>query len=316
MKKKLAVIFSFYNEEQNISKSIKEVSKVLDEIKEIDYELLYVNDCSTDSSLNLLKQERLLNKKIKIINLSRRFGHMPGIMAGLRKCETDAAIYMDIDLQDPPELISEMVNCWLHENCDVVFTTRKSRPENLFMKILTRIGYRILKYSSEINITKDSGDFRLISRRVINEYVKFNELNPFFRFLVDFIGFKKKQIFYERKKREKGNTNFSLYQIILQFFEISLIPFTNFPLRFALFFGITTFFICMGILIRTGYLFFIGTDEIGTTSIFGAILLFGGIQSLILGLLAIYVGLIFKQTRNRPMYIVESEIGFDNSEDK
>ena len=105
---------------------------------------------------------------------------MPGIMAGLRKCEADLAIYMDIDLQDPPELISEMVNCWLHENCDVVFTTRKSRPENLFMKILTRIGYRILKYSSEINITKDSGDFRLISRRVINEYVKFNELNPFF----------------------------------------------------------------------------------------------------------------------------------------
>ena len=316
MKKKIAVIFSFYNEEKNISKSVNEVSKVLESIEEIDYELIYVNDCSTDSSLDLLKQARLSNNKIKIVNLSRRFGHMPGIMAGLRKCESDAAIYMDIDLQDPPEVIREMINYWLHENCDVVFTTRKSRPESFFMKIITNVGYKILKYSSEINITKNSGDFRLISRRVINEYVKFNELNPFFRFLVDFIGFKKKQIFYERKKRENGNTNFSLYQIILQFFEISLIPFTNFPLRFALFFGITTFFICMAILIRTGYLYFIGTDEIGTTSIFGAILLFGGIQSLTLGLLAIYIGLIFKQTRNRPLYIIESEIGFNNSEKK
>ena len=98
MKKKLAVIFSFYNEEQNISKSVNEVSKVLESIEEIDYELIYVNDCSTDSSLDLLKQARLSNNKIKIVNLSRRFGHMPGIMAGLRKCESDAAIYIDIDL--------------------------------------------------------------------------------------------------------------------------------------------------------------------------------------------------------------------------
>lgn len=316
MKKKLSIILSFYNEEANIKTTVEKLSKELNKISEIDHEIIFVNDCSTDNSLHLLKEENNKNKNIKIINLSRRFGHMSGIMAGLRKCEGDAAVYIDIDLQDPPELISEMVKHWLHENCDVVFTTRKSRPENFFMKILTKVGYRILKYSSEINITKDSGDFRLISRRVINEYVKFNELNPFFRFLVDFIGFKKKQIFYEKKSREKGSTNFSLYQIVLQFFEISLIPFTNFPLRFALFFGITTFFICMGILIRTGYLFFTGTDEIGTTSIFGAILLFGGIQSLILGLLAIYVGLIFKQTRNRPLYIVESEIGFDDSEKK
>ena len=137
MKKKLAVIFSFYNEEQNISKSIKEVSKVLDEIKEIDYELIYVNDCYTDSSLNLLKQERLLNKKIKIINLSRRFGHMPGIMAGLRKCEADAAIYMDIDLQDPPELISEMEIASLHENC--MSFLQENQDQKIYLKILTRI---------------------------------------------------------------------------------------------------------------------------------------------------------------------------------
>ena len=257
----------------------EKLSSILDSITDIDYEIIYVNDCSTDNSLELLKEESKKNNKIKIINLSRRFGHMPGIMAGLRLCEGDAAIYIDIDLQDPPEIISEMVYYWLKEKYDVVFTTRKSRRESLFMRILTKIGYRILKYSSEIDISKDSGDFRLISRRVIDEYVKLNELNPFFRFLVDFIGFKKKQIFYERIERVKGKTNFSLYKIILQFFEISLVPFSGFPLRFALIFGLISFAACMIILIRTGYLFFTGTDDIGTTSIFGAILLFGGIQA-------------------------------------
>jgi glycosyltransferase involved in cell wall biosynthesis len=311
-KKKLSIILSFYNEEENIKLSVEKLTNVLHKISEIDYEIIYVNDYSTDNSLNLLKEENLKNHKIKIINLSRRFGHMAGIMAGLRNCSGDAAVYIDIDLQDPPELIHEMVKHWLNDNCDVVFTTRKSRPENFFMKTLTKIGYSILKQTTDINITKDSGDFRLVSRRVINEYVKFNELNPFFRFLVDFIGFKKKQIYYEKKERLKGSSNFSLYKIILQFFEISLAPFSNFPVRFALVFGLISFFVCMLILIRTGYLFFIGIDDIGTTSIFGAILLFGGIQSLILGLLAIYIGLIFKQTRNRPLYIVDNLIGFDD----
>ena len=192
MKKKLSVILSFYNEGKNIKNTVEKLSIELNKISEIDYEIIFVNDCSTDNSLNLLKEENEKNKNIKIINLSRRFGHMPGIMAGLRKCTGDAAVYIDIDLQDPPELINEMVKYWLNDNCEVVFTTRKSKQENLFMKVLSKVGYIILKYSSDINITKDSGDFRLISRRVINEYVKFNELNPFFRFLVDFIGFKKK----------------------------------------------------------------------------------------------------------------------------
>ena len=154
-KKKLSIILSFYNEEENIKLSVEKLINVLHKISEIDYEIIYVNDCSTDNSLNLLKEENLKNHKIKIINLSRRFGHMAGIMAGLRNCSGDAAVYIDIDLQDPPELIHEMVKHWLNDNCDVVFTTRKSRPENFFMKTLTKIGYSILKQTTDINITKD-----------------------------------------------------------------------------------------------------------------------------------------------------------------
>ena len=311
MKKKLSVIFSFYNEEHNILTSIKHVSEVLDKIEEIDYELIYVDDCSIDSSLELLKKEQINNKKIKIITLSRRFGHMPGIMAGLKHCKADAAIYTDIDLQDPPELMKEMINCWINEDYQVVFTTRKNIQATFIMKILSKIGYSILEKTTYINITRDSGDFRLIGKKVIKEYVKFREINPFFRFLVDFIGFKKKQIFYERNVRLHGKTNFTFYKIFHQFFEISMIPFSDFPIRAALIFGLFSFFVCTFILIRTGFLYFAGVDEIGSTSIFGAILLFGGIQSLTLGIIAVYVGSILKETKRRPLYIIENIFGFD-----
>ena len=314
MKKKVSVIFSFYNEESNILNSIKRVSEVLDKIKKIDYELIYVNDCSTDSSLEILKKEQAKNKKIKIISLSRRFGHMPGIMAGLKYCKSDAAIYTDIDLQDPPELMKDMIDYWIDEKYEVVFTTRKKIQTSLLMKILSKIGYSILARVTYINITKDSGDYRLIGERVINEYVKFREINPFFRFLVDFIGFKKKQIFYERDLRLHGKTNFTLYKIFHQFFEISMIPFSDFPIRTALIFGIISFFVCTFVLIRTGYLFMTGVDEISSISIFGAILLFGGIQSLILGILAVYIGSILKETKKRPVYIVDETFGIDNED--
>ena len=314
MKKKISIIFSFYNEELNIINSIEKVSEVLNRINTVDYELIYVNDCSTDRSLEILRKEQKNNDKIKIITLSRRFGHMPGIMAGLKHCQSDAAIYTDIDLQDPPEVMREMINYWVNENYEVIFTTRKNAQLSLPMKILSSIGYTILEKTSYINITKNSGDFRLIGKKVINEYVKFREINPFFRFLVDFIGFKKKQIFYDRDERIEGKTNFTLYKIFHQFFEISMIPFTDFPLRMSLMFGLISFFVCTFILIRTGFLYVTGTDEISSTSIFGAILLFGGIQSLILGILSVYIGAILKESKKRPLYIVDEIDGFNKNE--
>lgn len=311
MKKKISIIFSFFNEELNIRNSVNKITKELKKIKKIDYELIYVNDCSTDNSLKVLLNERKKNKKIKIINLSRRFGHMPGIMAGVKNCSGDAAIYIDIDLQDPPSIISKMIHLWIENNYDVIFTTRIKRQDNFFMKILSKIGYYILEKTAYINVAKDSGDFRLISKRVINEYVKFNEINPFFRFITDFIGFKKKQIFYNRDKRLQGKSNFNLYQIFYQFFEISLMPFSNFPLRCSLIFGFMAFFICAIILFRTLYLYFSGINEISTTSIFVAILIFGSIQSLIIGLLSIYIGSIYMETKKRPIFIIDDKIGFN-----
>ena len=140
-KKKLSVIFAFYNDAECINSSINEISQYLNQISEIDYESIFVNDNSTDNSLELILEKRRTNKKIKIINLSRRFGHMSSIMAGLRNATGDAAIYLDIDLQDPPDLIPKMGNYWLHEGYDVVYGVRDKRRGSFFMRPFYYIFY-------------------------------------------------------------------------------------------------------------------------------------------------------------------------------
>lgn len=318
MSKKISIIVSFYNEVESIESFITETTQELNKIQELDYEIIFINDCSTDKSLEKLILEREKNNKIKIINLSRRFGPMESIMAGIQMSTGDALVNLDIDLQDPPSLIAEMVKHWREDGFDVVFSTRTKRHgEPLIKKIISSIGYKILKKFTNIPIEKDSGDFRLISRKVITEYKKFSEVYPFFRFVVDWIGFKRKQIFYERKPRRKGNTKHPLgLGIIYNFFEISFTPFTDAPLRFALIFGIISFIACFIIMIRTILFFLIGEPNISTTSLFVAILFFGSINSLILGILSIYIGSIFKDSKKRPLYIIESCYGFDDLSNK
>ena len=317
MNKKISIIVSFYNEEESIKPFILETTEVLKKISELDYEIIFINDCSTDSSLEKLLNEREKNNKIKIINLSRRFGPMESIMAGIQLSTGDALINLDIDLQDPPALMEEMVKHWLVDDFDVVFTTRTKRQgEPLIKKVISSVGYKILKKFTNIPIEKDSGDFRLISRRVINEYKKFSEVYPFFRFVVDWIGFKRKQIFYERKPRRKGSTKHPLgLGILFNFFEISFTPFTDAPLRFALLFGLFSFLASFIIMIRTIFLFLMGEPNISTTSLFVGILFFGSINSLILGIFSIYIGAIFKDSKKRPLYIIESCFGFNDKDE-
>ena len=157
-------------------------------------------------------------------------------MAGVKLATGDALINIDIDLQDPPSLIKEMVKYWREQKYEVVFTTRTKREgESFVKKFVSSVGYKILKKYTNIPIEKDSGDYRLISRRVIDEYKKFSEVYPFFRFVIDWIGFKRKQIFYERQPRRIGKTKHPLgLGVFFNFFEISLTPFTDTPIRFAL----------------------------------------------------------------------------------
>ena len=312
-KKKISLVVSFRNEEEVIDDFINESTQVLNKIADIDYEIIFVNDGSTDDSLKKLIEHHIKDKKIKIINMSRRFGPMESIMAGIKMSTGDAVINIDIDLQDPPSIIPKMIKHWRDDESEVVITTRlKRQGESYFKKIISVVGYKILKFFSSIPIEENSGDFRLISRRVVNEYQKFSEIYPFYRFIVDFIGFKKSQIFYERAPRRKGKTKHPIsFKLMFEFFEISLMPFSNLPLRLILLFGIFSFLICTIITIRTLYLHFTGVPDFSTTSIFVAILIFGSVQSLIIGILSIYIGSIYKETKKRPLYIIDKLYGFD-----
>ena len=313
--KKISILLSFYNEEVTIEDSIKRICDTLKVINEIDYEIICVNDCSTDNSLNILLNLRNVNKKIKIINLSRRFGHMPGIMAALRNCTGDAAIYLDIDLQDPPNVIKEMILEWLNGKYDVIFTTRINRlGETKLKKIITKIGYKILKKTTYIDMVPDSGDFKLISRKAIDQIAKFNEINPFFRFLVDYVGFKRKQIFYERKARLKGETKFPLgSKVFNQFFEISLIPFSDTPLRLTFLLSLISFMLSIIILIFTS----VYSAILGQFNLIYLILIFltfiVSFSLLSLGFFSLYLAAIFKETKKRPIYIIDNKIGFDTN---
>jgi glycosyltransferase involved in cell wall biosynthesis len=309
--KKISIIFSFYNEEKTIDFSTQKIVNVLNENKEIDYEIIFINDNSNDNSLDKIYKLRENNNKIKIINLSRRFGHMHGIMAGLKNCTGDAAIYLDIDLQDPPEVINQMLNYYLNEDYDVVFTTRiKRHGENFLKKIMSKIGYLILKKLTYINMEVDSGDFKLISRKVIEHVITFEEINPFFRFIVDYVGFKRKQIFYERQARFHGQSKFPIgKKVINQFFEISLFPFSDAPLRFI--FWISWLFLIIFIFYVFYNFFNLIFNQGFKLNIQDYLLTLVTLNFFALGIFSSYLSSIFKEVKRRPNYIIKDKIGFD-----
>jgi len=311
MTQKISIIFSFYNEENCINNAVEHVSNALSGTQDLDYELIFVNDSSTDNSLKLLSNKCKNNKKIKIINMSRRFGHMPCVLAGLKYCEGDAAIHMDIDLQDPPEIITKMIKKWKEQNCDVVYSQREKFKNSLINNILTFFGYKILKKFNYISLEENSGDFRLISKRVIKEIINLNETSNF-RFLVDFVGFKREKVLYQRRPREFGESKFGFKSVVFNFLEGALLPFSDTLIRFSFVVG----FISVAIIILLIPIMIYQTVQNQDFITFSNLLIFGvfflvGIQAFILSIISIYIGLIYKQTTNRPKYIVESKIGFD-----
>lgn len=308
----VSVVLSFRNEEEVIPELISRLHKVLKSLP-TDYELIFVNDDSTDLSLELLMKHRKQDKNIKIINMSRRFGVAPCVMAGFRYAKGDAVIYMDTDLQDPPELIPTLLQKW-QEGADVVHTTRtKRKGENAFKTWLTRQAYKAINFISDIDIPENTGDFKLLSRRVVDKVVQLNEYDPFMRGLVRWVGFKQVQVFYEREPRFAGKTHFSLWRSIAAEKEFirGITSFSAVPLYFALVIG---FIVSLGALVYLIYTLItelMGVHSPGWSAIMAAMLFLGGVILFTIGILGVYVGRIHHAVQNRPNYIVESAIGFE-----
>ena len=235
----ISVVLSFRNEAEVLPELINRLEKVLNGLS-VEYELIFVNDASSDNSKELLIDRMQTDRHIKIINMSRCFGVSPCVLAGLEFSSGDAAIYMDADLQDPPELIPEMIKIWLKEKADTVHAKRLSRAGESKIKLgITRMGYAILNRISYVNLEPEVGDYKLLSKRAVRELIKLKEKRPFTRGMVNWIGFKQATIGYHREPRFAGKPKFRIFGfgVISNFLDSALLSFSDVPLKIALFLG-------------------------------------------------------------------------------
>lgn len=316
---KLSVILSFFNEEEILPELIKRLRNVLrkeyDEGRISGYELIFVNDASTDRSEDILLVEAKKYNDIKIITMSRNFGVSPCVLAGMEYSSGDLVVYMDADLQDPPEVISEMIKAYnTGKDIDIVNTVRLSREGESFLKLfITKIGYKILKRVSNINFLIEAGDFKLLSRRAVKQLMQLKEKQPFLRGLVYWIGFKQATVYYHREARYSGKAKFPItdYRVIHNFLFSALISFSDLPLQIALLLGgLTTIFAFLFLIYVLVQRFVLAYTTPGWTALMAIILFLGGIQLLTIGIIGLYINAIFLETKGRPNYIVDRTFGF------
>lgn len=314
----LSIVFSFRNEEESLSELIRRVravmSQMLSEKSLRGYELIFVNDASSDRSLSILLEEARGRQDIRIINMSRCFGVSPCVMAGLAHAKGDAVVYMDADLQDPPELIPHMVAAWQGEdNIDVVHTVRRSRAGEPRLKLwITKIGYLILNRYCVIPIPREAGDFKLLSRRVVDHLLALKEQNPFIRGLVCWVGFKQVFVPYDRHGRYAGRSQFFVLskKVVSNFLNSAIVHFSAVPLQIASYIGLLAIFIDMVLFVYVVWLRLHDRILPGGTVLLLVVLFLGGVQLLGIGMIGLYLNSVHDQTKMRPRYIIESTFGF------
>lgn len=311
---KISVVLSFYNEATVIPELLKRLRQVFAGLKAEhkvgSYELIFVNDNSSDNSEALLRAE-LERGDVALINMSRNFGVSECVLAGMEHSDGDAVIYMDADLQDPPEVIPNMLRAWQGDpDSEVVYTTRLKRDgEHPLKMLLTKWGYRFVKKISDIQLPVDSGDFKLLSRRVVNHLLALKEDKPYIRGLVSWVGYKQVPIFYDREERFDGreNTKFPVMsrRVIYGYLDRALISFSDVPLKLTLFLGFAISIASLFYIFVIMFQKLMGWYEPGWPALMCAILFIGGIQMMMLGFTGLYVGAIFREAKGRPRYIVK-----------
>ena len=312
MEKKISVIVPVYNEEKNIEPFLNRTKNVLEKMDQ-DYEIIFVLDPSSDDSENVIAKNLKLDKKIKLIVLSRRFGQPSATMAGIHNCNGERCVVIDCDLQDPPELMLEM-NKKMDEGYDVVFAKRRTRKGETFIKkIITKLGYVIIKNISDVKIPRDTGDFRIFSKKIINYLKTFNEPNAFLRGLVAYIGFKQSYVEYDREERNADKSKYNKYIGSIQIAFNGIFGFSSKPLFLMSIIGFC--FALISFLIGIYYVIIKIIDPQITPGLSSTVLFitfFSGVQLLGLGILGEYVGRIYDEVKNRPNFIIDKKYNFDD----
>lgn len=308
----LSLIVPMYNEEKNLDMFFSRVLAVLAKLTP-DYEILCINDGSTDTTLEKLLEYRQSNAAIKIINLSRNFGKERALTAGLDYARGDVVVPIDADLQDPPELIEELVHTW-REGYDVVYATRRvRRGESLMRRSITAVFYILLNKLSDIPIPRDTGDFRLLDKRVVKALCQLPESGRFMKGLFSWVGFKQTSIVYDRQPRYAGKTSWSYWRL----WNFSLDGFTSFsflPVRIWSYVGfcISLLAIIFAVILILSVLIK-GIDVPGYASLMVVLLFLGGMILVSLGIQGEYIGRIFNEVKKRPLYFVSGAWGLENN---
>ena len=316
---RLSVVFSFRNEEANIPELLHRTRSVLRREAErgtlSGYELIFVNDASTDGSFDLLRRAVDDQDDIRIVNMSRTFGHDPCVLAGMEVACGDLVVCLDADLQDPPELISELLHAW-KENPDVhvVNTVRRSRAGESRTKLwITALGYRILRTVSSIDLPIESGDFKLLSRRAVNEIVRLREKQPFLRGMTRWIGFRQLEVPYDREPRFAGRASPVMSRRVIRYFlESALIAFSGVPLQISTALGLLTSLVGFCVLVYSIATGWSGSGAAGGIGLLSTVLIVGGLQMLMLGVIGLYLYSVYVELKRRPNYIVEGTLGFES----
>ena len=308
----ISIIIPCFNEEQVISHTYERVDKTMKSFKHGGYELIFINDGSRDKTLEVLRGISQKDSHVKILSFSRNFGHQPAVTAGINICLGDIAIIIDADLQDPPELFPEMVKIYLEQNANVVYGLRKERKgETFFKRVSAKYFYKTINFLSDTPLPVDTGDFRLIDKHVIEAFRSLPEKNKYIRGLISWIGFKQVPVMYVREERFAGETKYPLSKMI-KFASTSLLYFSKKPLKLALTIGLISIIIGIGLAIwvLTGLIYRTNSIVPGWASTIIALIFFGGIQLLTIGVLGEYLGNMFEEIKNRPEYIIHEKINF------
>jgi len=309
----LSVIIPVYNESGNIKALL---SRLTPSIKEYSYEILFVNDGSTDDTISEIKAECDKNTAIKLISFTRNFGHQNALSAGYRYAQGDCVVTIDADLQDPPELIKKMIEAW-QEGFEIVYAHRRSRDkDSIFKKSTAWLFYWVINQVSEVTIPTDVGDYRLLDKSVVTYLNTLPEYARFLRGLVAWSGYRTTYVDFDRSLRHSGDTHYP-FRKMLSFAVTGITAFSTKPLRMVIYFGFLTATVGLLGMIYAFLRRFLLPHEYwvtGWTAIFVSITFFAGVQILILGVIGEYIGRIFTQVQGRPLYLVKETVNLEKSD--
>jgi glycosyltransferase involved in cell wall biosynthesis len=316
----ISVIIPCYNEAEVVREMHRRLSETMAQVKNDDYELIFVNDGSTDETPAILAELHAADPHTRVIYLSRNFGHQVSFTAGLENARGDAVVLIDGDLQDPPEVILDMIERW-RAGYQVAYGLRKVRAGERRWRLWSiKIFYRLMQRLSDTPIPLDTGDFRLIDRQAVDALLRLPESHRYLRGMVSWVGFKQIAVSYNRDARYAGESKYSLFKLIRLALD-GLMSFSFVPLRVTIYFGFMTMALSLlGIVVAIVYRLLIRDTDAhfvrGWASLFVAILFLGGVQLVFLGIIGEYLGRIYTEVKRRPLYFVQQKLGFEEEKKK